>query len=81
MEIRLMDIIPQSAEQKYSQFIRSLTPGERLGMAVRLSEQMHAVMKDTIRAMHPDLTEEEVKRAFVEITLPPDLVKKAYGWD
>ncbi len=60
---------------------RNMPPGEKLRLAMQVSEAARERMKADIRAENPDFTEEEVFKEFIRRTLPADLVKKVYGWE
>ncbi len=65
---------------KYLQIIRSMPPGKRLRIAIEHNEAVHEFVKAGIRAQNPGVSEEHVHRELVRRILPPDIVKKVYGW-
>jgi hypothetical protein len=61
-----MDAKPHPNRVEYLKALRGMTPQERLQKAFELSEMARQVFKDGLRRRFPDLSEEELKRIYLE---------------
>ena len=68
------------AREKYLDILRRMPLSKRLRIAVEHSEFIHELMKAGIRGRNPGIGEEDVRREMIRLTLPPEIVKKVYGW-
>ena len=74
------DRMTEKARQKYIEVLRSIPIGRRLEITAELCQYVRDLMAAGIRARNPDITDEELRREIIRRTLPPELVKKVYGW-
>jgi len=74
------DRMTEKARQKYIEVLRSIPIGRRLEITAELCQSVRDLMAAGIRARNPDITDEELRREIIRRTLPPELVKKVYGW-
>jgi hypothetical protein len=65
---------------KYLEIIRSFSLAKKLQITLDFCDLVRDMMAAGIRAEHPGISEEEVRREIIMRTLPPDLVHKVYGW-
>ena len=68
------------AREKYLEIIRSIPPEKKLRIAIEHNEAARAFARAGIRARNPGISEEEVRREIIRMTLPPEIVKRVYGW-
>lgn len=61
-----MDPKPRPHHQLYIQILRRMTPDQRLRKALELTELGKRLFADGLRRLHPDLTEAEFRRLYVE---------------
>ncbi len=66
--------------EKYLEIVRSIPPGKRARIAMEWSDAVREMMAAGIRSQHPGISEEDVRKEVIKRILPPDLVKKVYGW-
>ncbi len=78
-ELEWKKMSPASRE-KYLEMRRSTPLGRKLEIVVELCDLVRETMAAGIRARHPGISEEEVRREIIRLTVPEDLRKKAYGW-
>ena len=76
-ELRKM---PPRVREKYLQILRDMPPAKKLRIAIEHNDCVRAFVRAGIRAENPGISEEEVRREIIRRTLPPDIVKKVYGW-
>lgn len=69
-----------ATRKKYLEIIRSIPLGRRLEITAEFCDLVRETMADGIRARHPGISEEEVRREMTRRTVPEDLRKKAHGW-
>ncbi len=58
--------------------IRRMTPDERVGAAVRMSEDARSIAVSGIRSRHPEWSEERVRRELLVRIYGEDLVERAW---
>jgi len=68
------------ARGKYLEILRRMPPGKKLKITLEYCDFIREVMAAGIRARHPGISDEEVRKEMIRRTLPPDLVRKVYGW-
>lgn len=61
--------------------LRSKTDGERLLMALELSEFAVRMSEAGVRAQYPGASEREIFLRTTALRVPRDLMIRAYGWD
>ena len=61
-----MDIKPRPNHRKYIDILRAMTPAQRLEKSFELTEYARGLMKDGMRARHPEMSEAELHRAYVK---------------
>lgn len=66
--------------EKYLQILRDMPPAKKLRVVLEWCDANREMMKAGIRALNPGIGEEEVRRELIRRILPPDIVKKVYGW-
>ena len=72
--------MPPRVREKYLEIIRAIPPGRKIEIACELSDLAREFMISGIRAQHPGIGDDEVRREVIRRTLPVDLRKKVYGW-
>jgi len=75
-----LDRMTPEAREKYLEIIRSIPPGKKLKLAIEHNETARAFAEAGIRARNPGICEDEVRKEIIRRTLPPDIVRKVYGW-
>jgi hypothetical protein len=68
------------AREKYLEIIRGIPPGKKLRLAIEHNESVREFMKAGIRARNPGISDEDIRKEIIRRTLPPEIVKKVYGW-
>jgi hypothetical protein len=63
------------------EILRKKTPGERLLMALKMTDFAFQMSEAGVRARHPEASEREVFLRAAALRLPRDLMIRAYGWD
>jgi hypothetical protein len=61
----MRDTTPE-AERAYWQIVRNMTPQQRVAQAMVLSQRVRDIKRAGIRALHPDLDEQEVHLLLIE---------------
>lgn len=61
-----MDPKPRPNHKMYLEILRKMTPEERLKKAFELSEMTKELFRQGLRELHPDLSEEEFHKIFLE---------------
>jgi hypothetical protein len=61
--------------------LRQKTPGERIDMALALTDFAIKMAESGVRARYPGASEREVFLRAAALRLPRDLMIRAYGWD
>ena len=56
---------PRPNHRIYLQALRAMSPEERLRKAFELSKLSRALFREGLRALHPDLPEEEFQRMYL----------------
>ena len=75
-----LDRMKPEAREKYIEVIRNIPPGKKLRIAIEHNDSVREFVKAGIRAENPGISEEDVRREIIRRTLPPDIVKRVYGW-
>ena len=70
-----------AVRDKYLEILRAMPPGKRLRIALEHSDFIRGLMMAGIRMRNPGISEEDVRKHLIRLTLPPEIVKKVYGWD
>lgn len=61
---------------------RRMTPWERLSRALSMSAALRELAEARIRATRgPDISEQEVRLRVASLSIPRDLMIRAFGWD
>ena len=63
------------ADQVQMRLLRSKSPSERLGLALRLSSEVIRASKRAISRVQPELTEREIGYRFIELHYGRELAK------
>jgi len=58
--------------------LRSMTPEQRLDLAIQLTNTSRRLLAAGIRLRHPEYTEEMIHYAVIKAILPEDLFSAAY---
>jgi hypothetical protein len=61
-----MDIKPRPKHQRHLEILRAMTPAQRLEKAFELTEFSRQLMKDGIRNRHPQASEAQVHRLYLD---------------
>lgn len=75
------DRMSPKVREKYLQILRDMPPGKKLRMIAEHNDAAREFMKAGMRARNPGIREEDVRKELIRLTLPPDIVKKVYGWE
>jgi hypothetical protein len=70
----------KKAREKYIEVLRSIPIGRRLEITAELCDLVRDAMAAGIRARNHGISEEDVQKEMIRLTVPEDLRKKAYGW-
>jgi len=62
-----------AATQVQVEILRGMTPGQRLGLATRMSDDARALSAAGIRHRHPEYSADEVRSALLDVMLGADL--------
>jgi hypothetical protein len=74
------DTSPEAMEV-WIKILRSKAPGERMAMALAMTEFAIRVSESGVRARYPDASEREGFLRAAALRIPRDLMIRAYGWD
>jgi hypothetical protein len=69
------------AMEVWLEVIRKKTPGERLMMALELTDFAFKLSEQGVRARYPNASDREVFLRAAALRIPRDLMIRAYGWD
>jgi len=69
------------AMEVWLDILRRKTPGERMAMALEMSEFAARLSESGVRARYPNASEREIFLRSAALRLPRDLMIRAYGWD
>ena len=61
--------------------IRRMSPAEKMGRISSLNQTLELLALSGIRARYPEADEWECKLRAASRRVPPELLKKAFGWD
>ena len=75
-----LDKMAPRVREKYLQILRDMPPGKKLRLAIEHNDCVREFVKAGIRAQNPGISEEDVRKELIKRILPPDIVKKVYGW-
>lgn len=74
------DKMSPKTREKYLEIMRNMPPGKKMRLALEHNEAVRERVKASIRARSPGISEDEVRKELIRRILPPDIVKKVYGW-
>jgi hypothetical protein len=74
------DTSPEAMEV-WLDILRNKKPGERMAMALQLTEFAIRLTESGVRARYPNASEREVFLRAAALRIPRDLMIRAYGWD
>lgn len=80
MGLEELDRMPERVRAKYLEILRAIPPGRKIEIACELSDLTHEFFISGIRARHPGISDEDVRREVIKRNLPEDLRKNVYGW-
>lgn len=60
---------------------RRMTPAQKLEIVCALNDTVKALALADIRRRHPHADERELMLRLASRSLPPDLLRNAFGWD
>lgn len=69
------------AMEVWLDLLRRKTPGERIEIALSLTDFALRMAESGIRAAHPEASEREIFLRAAALRIPRDLMIRAYGWD
>jgi hypothetical protein len=67
--------------QVWLEILRQKTPGERIGIALSLTDFALQMAESGVRQRYPDASEREIFLRSAALRLPRDLMIRAYGWN
>ncbi len=74
------DKMSPKTREKYLEIMRNMPSGKKMRLALEHNEAVRERVKASIRARSPGISEDEVRKELIRRILPPDIVKKVYGW-
>lgn len=74
------DKLSPKTREKYLEIMRNMPPGKKMRLALEHNGAVRERVKASIRARSPGISEDEVRKELIRRILPPDIVKKVYGW-
>lgn len=74
------DKMSPKTRDKYLEIMRNMPPGKKMRLAMERNDAVSEWVRAGIRAHNPGISEEEVRKQLIKRILPPDIVKKVYGW-
>jgi hypothetical protein len=74
------DTSPEAMEV-WIKILQSKKPGERMAMALALTDFAIRVSESGVRARYPNASEREIFLRAAALRIPRDLMIRAYGWD
>ena len=80
MGLEELERMSPEMRRKYLEIVNAIPPGRKLEIIVEWCDAMREMMAAGIHADNPGISEEDVRKEIIKRTLPPDLVKKVYGW-
>lgn len=80
MGLEELDRMSPEMRKKYIEIVNAIPPERKLEIIMEWCDAMREMMAAGIRANNPGISEEDVRKEIIKRTLPPDLVKKVYGW-
>ena len=60
---------------------RKLTPAQKIAQVGQMNEFLKNMQRAEIRRLHPNASEREIQLRVASRWLPPELMRKAFGWD
>jgi hypothetical protein len=69
------------AMEVWLDLLRRKTPGERIAIALELTDFALRMAESGVRARFPEASEREIFLRAAALRLPRDLMIRAYGWD
>lgn len=72
---------PPSIEAKRIEAYRAMTPSQKLMIVCALNDTVRALAMADIRGRHPQADTRELMLRFASRSLPPELLRNAFGWD
>jgi len=76
-ELRKM---PPRVREKYLEIIRNMPPAKKFRVVLEWCDANREMMKAGIRADQPGIGEADLRKELIKRILPPDILKKVYGW-
>ncbi|MFL5625587.1 MAG: hypothetical protein ACJ788_08325 [Ktedonobacteraceae bacterium] len=75
MRTQSMDTSPE-AERVQIELLRKASPAKRFGLARSLSQSLIQASRQTIKRLHPELSQEELDLLFIEFNYGKDLANR-----
>ncbi len=75
MRTQSMDTSPE-AERVQIELIRKASPARLFGMVRSMSQTMIQASRQTLRQLHPDVTQEDLNLLFIELYYGKDLAER-----
>ena len=69
------------AMEAWLEILRNKTAGERIDIALNLTDFAIRMAESGVRARHPEASEREIFLRTTALRIPRDLMIRAYGWD
>lgn len=70
-----------AVREKYLEILRGMPLSKRFKIALEHSDYIRELMKAGIRSRNPGISEEDVRREMLRLTLTPEIVKRVYGME
>ena len=67
--------------EAWLEILRNKTAGERIDIALNLTDFAIRMAESGVRARHPEASEREIFLRTTALRIPRDLMIRAYGWD
>ena len=72
---------PPEIERIIMEGYRKMSFGKKMELIDELNVMLDSFVRSDVRSRHPDADEREVRLRIASRQIPPELMKKAFGWD
>jgi len=78
---RLFEDTHPEAERVLIEGLRKMTVAEKLARVQALNDRAEGLQVFDIRRRHPNVTERELQLRLASRRLPPEIMRRVFGWD
>jgi len=72
---------PPKIERIIMEGYRSMSFSKKVNLIGELNAMLESFVRSDVRSRHPDADEREIRLRVASRRIPPELMKKAFGWD